>query len=74
MVQELGWTTPFGSTLVGLMFLALDGIGEELADPFAATVHALPMRAIATTIEIDLLAMIGAPAPCPVVAIGGVLN
>ena len=74
MVQELGWITPFGSTLVGLMFLALDGIGEELADPFAATAHALPMRAVATTIEIDLLGMIGAPTPLPVVAIGGVLN
>ncbi len=74
MVQELGWITPVGSTLVGLMFLALDGIGEELADPFAPTVHALPMRAMATTIEIDLLALIGEAVPPPVVAAHGILR
>ena len=74
MVQELGWITPFGSTLVGLMFLALDGIGEELADPFAPTAHALPMHAIATTIEIDLLAAIGQAGPSPIVAAGGILR
>ncbi len=73
MVQELGWLTPLGSTLVGLMFLALDGIGDELADPFAPTVHALPALALATTLERDLLGLIGEAVPTAVLPSGGIL-
>lgn len=73
MVQELGWITPFGSTLVGLLFLALDDIGADLQDPFAPNVHGLPMRAMATTIEIDVLQGIGETAPAPIAPEDGVL-
>lgn len=73
MVQELGWITPFGSTLVGLLFVALDKIGADLESPFAESVHALPMQAITRTIEIDLLQSIGAPAPAPMHARRGIL-
>lgn len=73
MVQDLGWLTPFGSTLVGLLFLLLDDIGAGLEDPFASSVHALPMRAMATTIEIDVLQGIGDPAPSPIAPDRGVL-
>lgn len=73
MVQDLGWITPFGSTVVGFLFLALDEIGLDLEDPFSDTPHALPMLAMTRTIEIDLLQSIGEPAPMPIRAHRGVL-
>ena len=73
MVQELGWITPLGSTVVGLLFLALDEIGLDLEAPFADSPHALPMLAMTRTIEIDLLQSIGEPAPKPIRARHGVL-
>jgi putative membrane protein len=73
MVQELGWITPLGSTLVGFLFVSLDKIGADLENPFAASVHALPTQAITRTIEIDLLQSIGEPAPPPIMATKGVL-
>ena len=42
MVQNLGWYTPLGSTLVGFMFLALDKIGRDLEDPFDNTIFDVP--------------------------------
>ena len=74
LVQELGWLTPFGSTLLGFLFVALDRIGADLENPFAQSIHALPMQAITRTIEIDLLASIGETAPAPMEASGGVLR
>lgn len=73
MVHELGWLTPLGSTLVGFEFLALDEIGRDLEEPFKPSLHALPMAAMATTIEIDLLQPIGDEAPPAVQATRGVL-
>jgi putative membrane protein len=73
MVQDLGWITPFGSTIVGFLFLAFDEIGRNFEDPFKTSPYALPMSAIATTIEIDLLQPLGDPVPPPVQAINGVL-
>ena len=73
MVQELGWITPLGSTVVGLLFLALDEIGLDLEAPFADSPHALPMLAMTRTIEIDLLQSIGEPTPKPIRARHGVL-
>ena len=59
MVQNLGWFTPLGSTLVGFMFLALDKIGRDLEDPFDNTIFDVPMTAIATTIETNLRQLLG---------------
>jgi ion channel-forming bestrophin family protein len=73
MVQELGWLTPLGSTLVGFLFLAFDEIGRDLEDPFTASPHALPMVAMATTIEIDLLQPLRDEVPPAVQATNGVL-
>ncbi len=73
LVQELGWVTPLGSTLLGFLFVALDRIGADLESPFAPSVHALPMQAITRTIEIDLLASIGETPPPPIEASRGVL-
>ncbi len=74
MVQELGWITPLGSTVVGFLFVALDEIGADLESPFASGPHAVPMHAITRTIEIDLREAVGDPAPAPMQPVGGVLS
>lgn len=66
LVETLGFATPLGSTLAGLMFLAVLAIGDDLVDPFANSVHDLPLNAMCRTIEIDLLQSIGEPAPVPI--------
>ncbi len=73
VVQDLGWYTPLGSALVGLMFLMALEIGIDLMDPFANDIYDVPMTAICRTIEIDLLQMMGDPAPKPIESIDGVL-
>ncbi|MFT8896138.1 MAG: bestrophin family ion channel [Acetobacter sp.] len=71
-VQTLGWITPLGSSLVGLLFVVLDKTGADLQEPFINTPHALPMAAMATTIETDLLQSIGEAPPPPVPINNGV--
>lgn len=65
LVETLGIATPLGSTVAGLMFLAVLAIGDDLVDPFANTVHDLPLSAMCRTIEIDLLQSLGEEAPAP---------
>jgi putative membrane protein len=65
LVETLGFATPLGSTIAGLMFLAVLAIGDDLVDPFANTLHDVPLTAMCRTIEIDLLQAIGDPAPEP---------
>lgn len=59
MVENLGWYTPLGSTLVGFMFLALDRIGRDLEDPFDNKIFDVPLTAITGTIEINLRQLLG---------------
>ncbi len=73
LVETLGFATPLGSTVAGLMFLAVLRIGDDLVDPFANTVHDVPLSAMCRTIEIDLLQAIGEPAPAPAQPVNGVL-
>lgn len=74
LVQEMGYLTPIGSTLIGFMFLALDQIGRDLQDPFEGTIHDLPLHAIVRTIEIDLLQAIDEDdRPQPIAVQDGVL-
>lgn len=73
LVETLGFATPLGSTVAGLMFLAVLQIGDDLVDPFANTVHDVPLTAMCRTIEIDLLQSIGDAAPGPVTPVKGVL-
>lgn len=73
LVETLGIATPVGSTIAGLMFLAVLQIGDDLVDPFADSVHDVPMSAMCRTIEIDLLEAIGDPAPEPLKPVKGVL-
>jgi putative membrane protein len=74
LVGALGNLTPLGSTLVGMIFLALDRIGRDLESPFANTIHDVAMSAITRTIEIDLRQMIGeSDVPPPLAPVEGVL-
>ena len=73
LVETLEFATPLGSTVAGLMFLAVLRIGDDLVDPFANTVHDVPLSAMCRTIEIDLLQSIGDPAPEPLKPVDGVL-
>ena len=73
LVETMGLATPLGSTVAGLMFLAVLRIGDDLTDPFADTVHDVPLTAMCRTIEIDLLQSIGDPAPDPMQPVRGVL-
>lgn len=73
LVETLGLATPLGSTVAGLMFLAVLRIGDDLVDPFANTVHDVSMSAMCRTIEIDLLQSIGDPAPEPLKPVRGCL-
>ncbi len=73
LVETLGIATPVGSTLASLMFLAVLQIGDDLVDPFADTVHDVPLLAMCRTIEIDLLQAIGDAAPEPVKPVKGIL-
>lgn len=63
-VQTLGWFTPLGSSIIGVLFQMLDRSGSNLQEPFKNSVHALPMKTIARTIETDLLQPLNlTPAP-----------
>ena len=73
LVETLGLATPIGSTVAGLMFLAALAVGDDLVDPFANTVHDVPLSAMCRTIEIDLLQAIGDDAPEPMKPVKGVL-
>ncbi|PZU07589.1 bestrophin family protein [Sphingomonas sp.] len=73
LVETLGIATPIGSTVAGLMFLVALRIADDLVDPFANTVHDVPLSAICRTIEIDLLQAIGDKAPEPLQPVNGVL-
>lgn len=74
LVHDLGWSTPIASSVVGLMFLALDQVGRNLEDPFEGRNHDVPMLAISRTVEIDLLQALGEmDVPAPVQARDGVL-
>jgi putative membrane protein len=73
LVENLGIATPVGSTLIGLVFLAVLSIGEDLTDPFANSVHDVPLTAMCRTIEIDLLQSLGRDAPPPLKPVEGVL-
>jgi ion channel-forming bestrophin family protein len=58
-VDSLGWGTPFVAALVAYTFFGLDALGDELEDPFGTQPNALPIEALAETIEINLREAMG---------------
>jgi putative membrane protein len=73
LVETLGLFTPIGSTIAGLMFLAVFAIGDDLTDPFGNAVHDLPLSAMTRTIESNLLQSLGEEAPPPLKPHHGIL-
>ena len=74
LVANLGIFTPIGSTLVGLIFLALDRIGRDLESPFENAINDIPLHSISRTIEINLKQQLQDSAlPDPVKPIEGIL-
>jgi len=52
--------TPFVVAIVAYTFFGLDAVGDEIEDPFGEKPHHLPLEAICTTIEINVLEALGA--------------
>lgn len=73
LVSNLGYATPIVSTLISSVFLGALRIGEDLTDPFQNDVHDVPLSAMCTTIEIDLMQTIKETAPEPLEPVQGVL-
>jgi putative membrane protein len=59
LVGELGYATPFFSALVAYTFFGLDALGDEMQEPFGTLPNALPLSAMARTMEISLLEALG---------------
>lgn len=59
IVPDLNLLTPVGSLALAVVFLALDEAGRHLQDPFARSIHDVPMASIARMIEIDLRDALG---------------
>ncbi|GAA3747568.1 bestrophin family protein [Terriglobus aquaticus] len=74
LVQNMGWFTPLGSTLVGFIFLALDKIGRDLESPFDNTIYDIPLSNMSRGMEINLRQAIGERhLPEPIQPVAGVL-
>lgn len=52
------WTIPL-TAIISYSFFGLDAVGEEMSKPFSRSSHALPLDAIATVIEINILQSLG---------------
>jgi putative membrane protein len=59
LVGELGYATPLFSALVAYAFFGLDVLGDEMEEPFGDWPNALPLSAMARTMEISLLEATG---------------
>jgi len=73
LVETLGVATPIGSAVAGFMYLAALQVGDDLVDPFADTVHDVPLTTICTNIEGDLMQALGRQAPPAITPRDGVL-
>ena len=74
LVESIGWWTPFVSSLITFLFIAIDSIGSNIEDPFENRIHDVPMTTLCRTIEINLCQMIGdKDCPAPLEPTHGVL-
>ena len=75
LASTMGWGTPLFCTLVAYAFFGLDALGDELEEPFGTSLNALPLDAMARTVEISLLEALGATdVPLPLQPIDSVLR
>lgn len=54
LVAVTGWLTPLVTALIAYAFLGIDGIGEEIEEPFGLDMNDLPLHAISTMIEVNV--------------------
>ncbi len=59
LVTTLRWATPVFCAVVAYAFFGLDALGDELEEPFGESLNALPLDAIARTVEVGLLEGLG---------------
>ena len=59
LTDSIGILTPLVVGMVSYTFFGLDAIGEEIANPFEAQEHDLPLDAMSRTIEINLREQMG---------------
>jgi putative membrane protein len=75
LVGELGYATPFFTALVAYAFFGLDALGDEMEEPFGDWPNALPLSAMARTMEISLLEATGEKdLPAPLLPVNSVLR
>ena len=74
-VGTLGYATPVFCAVVAYAFFGLDELGSELEEPFGPWLSALPLTAMARTVEISLLEALGeTDLPAPPVPIDSILR
>jgi putative membrane protein len=75
LVTTLGYATPVFCAVVAYAFFGLDALGDELEEPFGDSLNALPLSAMARTVEISLLEALGTEhVPEPLLPIRSVLR
>ncbi len=75
LVGTLGYATPVFSAVVAYAFFGLDELGSELEEPFGPWLNALPLSAMARTVEISLLEALGDPdIPPPLTPVNFILT
>ena len=75
LASTMSWGMPVFCALVAYTFFGLDAIGDDLEEPFGSSLNALPLNAMARTVEISLLEAIGAEnIPSPLQPVRSVLQ
>ncbi len=59
LANAMGWLTPLAAALVAYAFFGLDALGDELEVPFGNQSNAVPIKALADTVEINLREALG---------------
>jgi putative membrane protein len=59
IVHEVGYLTPLVVLLISYTFMGLDGIGDEIEDPFGEDLNDLPLSTLSRMIEINLREALG---------------
>ncbi|MGN6480461.1 bestrophin family protein [Luteibacter sp.] len=59
LVGLMGWFTPVVVAILAYTFFGLDALGDQIEDPFDIMPNDLPIDAYATTVQNDMLALLG---------------
>ncbi|GAA3759475.1 bestrophin family protein [Terriglobus aquaticus] len=75
LAQTFHYGTILFCSLVAYAFFGLDTLGDDLQEPFGNGLNALPLSAMARTVEISLLQILGrTPLPLPLQPIDSILR